>query len=571
VIIRGETQRIREFLADRRLLWWVVGLAIVLGLPTLGVGLIGDDLPHYAFLRAQHHGQSDAPWWNMFALVEGPRERTLGMRTAGRYPWWVDPDLRVVFFRPVAVATHHVDHWLWPNAYWLMHLHSVLWHALVCALAWMLARRWCSSPTAAGLATLVYAVSFSHLIPVAWLAHRNGLVSTALALACLLAHDEWRRGQSKLAAVAAPLLLASSLLAAEAGVVTFAFLLMYALVFDRGRRGALALLPYVGVIVIWHVTYVAMGFGAIGSGAYLDPFGDPLGFLAELPSRFAWLLGMSVSPPLMDGFPPWLWWPLTLAVGALALVFALRSRSRAARFGAASTVLGLIPLTASLPGDRLLILTSFAMALVFGELLSAWLLDESSTIPRRTGGLLVLVVHLLVPAIAGVVLGSKLGQRDATHGSALAYGAELPNEGLARKGLVIVHAPNHIIVTYLPAVRVARGLAAPNFSWLLHEGPDAPELRRIDAQTLELHAPHGWPSTPLSAYWRSPSRSPFSIGDTIKTVDYEATIKQVERGRAKVVEFRFRAPLEHPSLDWATWTGSEFERVDPRRWTLSGL
>jgi hypothetical protein len=171
--------RVHEFLASPKLVWWIMALAIVLGLPTLDVPLFGDDLPQYLFLHGQHVGHSDAPWWNMFALAEGPREHTIGMRTAGRYPWWVDPDLRVVFFRPLTVATHHLDHWLWPQPFWLMHLHSVLWHALACGLAWALARRVSSSPMAAGLAALVYVVSFSHVMPVAWLAHRNGAATLA--------------------------------------------------------------------------------------------------------------------------------------------------------------------------------------------------------------------------------------------------------------------------------------------------------------------------------------------------------------------------------------------------------
>lgn len=560
------TTRARELLASRHLLWWVIALAIALGLPTLDIGLVGDDLPQYNFLRAQHSGESDAPWWNMYALVEGPREKTIGMRTSGRYPWWVDPDLRIVFFRPVSVATHHLDHWLWPNTLWLMHLHSVLWHALACGLAWALARRLCSNHAAAGLAALIYVISFSHTIPVAWLAHRNGLVSTAFALASLLAHDHWRRNDSKLGAVAAPALLALSVLAAEAGVVTLGFLFAYALFFDEASlsRRALALLPSLAVIVAWRIAYDAMDFGAIGSGAYLDPVGDPIGFLQNLPRRYLWLLGVCVSPPLMVGFPVWLWWTLMIGVGIVLLGFLVLVPSRPVRFGTLAALLGCIPLTASHPGDRLLILASFGMAISFGELLSTWLLEQPRTRTRAAAAALVGLVHVLIPPIASIALSSKLHQLDAEQGGAPAYGPDLPNAGLERKGLVIIHAPNHVSAEYLPAVRRLRGLAAPNFSWLLHDGPRPPKVRRIDARTLELRAPDGWPATLFSAYWRSTSHAPFAVGETIKTIDYVATIKEVDRGKPTVVEFQFRAPLEHATLVWATWSGSEFEPVDPR-------
>lgn len=562
------TTRISDLLASRHLLWWVLGLALVLGLPSLGSGLFGDDLPQYAFLRAQHAGTSDSPWWNMFALVEGPRERTIGLRTSGRYPWWVDPDLRIVFFRPVSVATHHLDHWLWPNTFWLMHLHSVLWHACACGLAWALARRLCSTPTAAGIAALVYVVSFSHTMPVVWLAHRNGLVSTAFAIACLLAHDHWRRDKSMLGAVAAPALLGVSLLAAEAGVVTLAFLSAYTLFIDRASfaRRAFALLPALAVVVAWRIAYASVGGGAVGSGAYIDPVGDPVGFLLNLPHRYIWLLGVSVSPPLMAGFPVWLWWVLTLAIALIVLVFLVRAQSRPARFGALAVVLGCVPLTASHPGDRLLILTSFGMALTFGELLAAWLLSGRN-LAKQVSAALVLVVQLLIPPVAVVMLSLNLQQLNSESGGAPIYGPELPNEGLARKGLVIVHAPNYTAAEYLPTIRSLRGLARPNFVWVLHDGPQAPEIRRIDERTLELHAADGWPSTLFSAYWRSTSHSPFVVGETIKTIDYVATIKAVEHGKASVVEFRFRAPLEHSTLVWAIWSGSEFVPVDPRSWS----
>jgi hypothetical protein len=541
-----------------------MALAIVLGLPTLDVPLFGDDLPQYLFLHGQHVGHSDAPWWNMFALAEGPREHTIGMRTAGRYPWWVDPDLRVVFFRPLTVATHHLDHWLWPQPFWLMHLHSVLWHALACGLAWALARRVSSSPMAAGLAALVYVVSFSHVMPVAWLAHRNGLVSTTFALASILAHDAWRRDSSKLGAIASPVLLLLALLGAEAGLVTLAFLVAYALFVDDARwtRRVLSLLPALVVIIAWRAAYDAMEFGAMRSGSYWDPGRDPLGFAANFPLRYLWLLSVSVSPPLMPGFPPLAWLGLTIADAIVVSVFLLRVPSRQARFGAVAAMLGCIPLTASLPGERLLILTSFGMALMFGELLAAWLLGATIR-RRRMGAAIVAFVVVLIPIVAGPVVASQIDESALEDGEIPVYAPELADEGLDRKALVVVHAPNHLSASQLSQTRQARGRVAPNFLWVLHEGPEPPEVRRLDDRTLELRAPNGWPASHFSAFYRSPTQSPFRVGETIKTLDYVATVKEVEAGKATVVEFRFRTALEHPSFAWVIWTGEEFEPIDP--------
>lgn len=562
--------RVSEVVASPKLVWWIVALVIVLGLPTLDIELIGDDLMQYVFLRRHHRGELNTPWWNMFSLAEGPRAHNIGLRTAGRAPWWIDPDLRVVFFRPLTVLTHHIDHWLWPQRFWLMHLHNVLWHVAACTLAWVLARRLCSSATAAGLAAVVYAVSYSHVAPVAWLADRNGLVSTTFALACLIAHDAWRRDSSKLGAVASPLLLLLALLGAEAGVVGFAFLLAHAVFFDGApwRRRILALLPALVVIVGWRAGYDAMNFGASHSGAYLDPGRDPLGWLAHSPTRYLWLISVSVSPPLMSGFPPSAWLLLTLAVTTSVLAFLVRVPSRAARFGAFAALLGCIPLTASLPGDRLLILTSFGTALLFGELLAVWGLGDVAPRLRIAAGI-VLLVRVLIPAVAGPVTASQLDEMALEDGAAPVHAPLLSDDGLERKGLVIVHAPNHVSAAQLPHTRRARGRKAPNFLWLLHDGPRPPAVRRLDDRTLELRAPDGWPASHISSFWRSPTQSPFHVGDTVKTVDYLATVKQVEGGKAIVVEFRFRTSLDHPSFAWVTWTGAEFEPFVPLdRWPI---
>jgi len=557
--------RARKLLASPHFVWVVVAAAILLGLPTLDAGFHGDDLQQQAFLRSYHDGQTSARWWNMFALVDGQRTRTIGLRTSGRYPWWVDPELRIVFFRPVAVLTHHLDHWLWPRRPGLMHLHSVLWHALTSALAWRCARRLLSNPATASLAALMFALSLTHTTPVSWLAHRNGLVSSAFALAVLLVHDRWRRDGWRPGAVVAPLLLLVALLSAEAGVVTVGLVLAYAVCIDvdSWRRRALTLVPYLAITAAWRIAYTQAGFGAVASGAYIDPLGDPGGFASVFPARYLWLLASSLSPPLMPTIPAWLWLSTTGAVAVAVLVYLIRDASDVARFGALAVALGCLPLVASHPGPRLLVLTSFAAALVFAELVERGLGERGQSWPllHRAAVGLVVLVHLVVPPLVSLGLSSALDDLSPA-GPAAADGEQLPNQGLSRRGLVIVHAPNYLSAEYLPVIRGLRGLEVPNFTWLLHDGPAPPQIERVDATTLELYDPRGWPAEGLSEYWRSPSRAPFEVGDRIKTLDYDAQIIGVDRrGKAVRVRFRFRARLEHPSLAWATWDAREGDFV----------
>ncbi len=153
----GGLIRIRDALAHPRMLWVAVLWALILAAPTLDVGLFGDDYLQAEFLTASRDGTANVRWWDMFVFADGIHNEQL--RAMGRLPWWTDPELRVAFFRPLSVATHQLDHRWWPRQLWAMHLQSMLWYApRARALAWVVARRYGTGPTAAGLAALAFCV-----------------------------------------------------------------------------------------------------------------------------------------------------------------------------------------------------------------------------------------------------------------------------------------------------------------------------------------------------------------------------------------------------------------------------
>ncbi|MFV8755762.1 hypothetical protein ACNOYE_34860 [Nannocystaceae bacterium ST9] len=558
--------RLRVWLGGPRAFVLVGLLALLLGLPTLDAGLIGDDVAHHAFLRRALAGEVGGRWWDMFVLVDGDPSHTIGLRTAGRMPWWVDPDLRIAFFRPLSVATHLFDHWAWPESILAMHLHSVLWYVLACVLATALGQRLASSPGVGGLAGLAWCVMVSHASAVGWLAHRNGLVATVGGFACLLAYDRWRRDGWRPGAVLAPLALLAGLLGAELAICTFGGLIAYALLLDHGKpsRRWLALLPCLAVVVFWRVGYDALGYGSHGSAAYLDPVEDPLGFLAAVPGRLGWLAALSFAPPLVVGMSRPLWVVLTIgfACALIGFVIARRHTDEGRRAGAAllATALGLVPLVASVPGERVLLLTSFGVALALAELIGMW--SRAASIGLRAIAGLVALVHLGAAAIV-FSFGSREFDQLGFDGELAPRGLELPNEGIARKGLVIVYARDHMTASHLPLARIGHGLAAPNFTWILHTGPDEPEVIRIDERTLELHDVQGWLREPFAAYYRNVWTRPFEVGDEVRTVDFTAHVLEVERGAPTRVRFRFRAPIAHPSFVFARWTGVDFELWTP--------
>ncbi|PRP92161.1 hypothetical protein ENSA5_51080 [Enhygromyxa salina] len=558
---------LQQRLGHRRVVWVVLALAFVLSVPSLGVGLLGDDLPQAEFLSAQREGASTQPWWDMFVLVSGPQAHNEALRTLGQLPWWTAPDLRVAFFRPLTVVTHLLDHLCWPRAPWLMHLHSVAWYLAACALVWVVARRLSSNATAAGVASLAYAAAFGHHVPVAWLAHRNGLVSAVFSLLTILAHDRWRRDQDKRAGWLAPVALVAALLAGEAGVVTLTFVTAYALVLDPGSRQsrALSLIPSVAVVIAWRAAYDLLGYGAVDSGAYLDPVGDPAAFLAELPPRYLALSAFSVSPPVIHQIPVLLWWLVTLVLLGLLAVFVARVNRPCARFGVLAAGLGCIPLTASLPFERLLILTSFGVALAWGELIDAWLLGRSTKWLARAGAVLVVAVHLVASPLAFFVRSldfRALHEVEDTF-QKKAWPGTPEMEG---KTVVVVHTFHYLGVEYLLRSLRADGRPAPAELWVLHAGSEPPDIERLDDHTLELRAGQGWPAGPVTAFWRDPGLAPFVVGDHISTRCFDAEIMEVDAGKATRVRFHFEEPLDSPSRAWIQWHSGLHRKVNPGIW-----
>ncbi|WP_052559029.1 hypothetical protein [Enhygromyxa salina] len=559
--------RLRKLLGHRRLVWVVLILALSLSLPTIGVGLLGDDLPQAEFLSAQRDGTSTQPWWDMFVLVSGPQAHNEALRTAGQLPWWTDLELRVAFFRPLSVATHLLDHLCWPRAPWLMHLQSVAWYLAACSLMWVVARRLSSNTTAAGVASLVYAAAFGHHVPVAWLAHRNGLVSAVFSLLAILAHDRWRRDQDKLAGWCGPAALTAALLAGEAGLVTLAFLLAYALVLDKGSRGArvVSLVPSVAVIIAWRMAYDLLDYGAASSGAYVDPVASPAAFLAVLPERYLLLSAFSIGLPLMPEIPVVLWWLVTGVLLGILAVFVARVDRPGARFGVLAAGLGCIALTASIPFERLLVLTSFGMALAWGELIDTWLLSRSTTWLARAGAVLIVVVHLIGSPL--VFFARSLDFR-ALHGvektfHAAAWPGKPEMEG---KTVVVVHTINYLGVEYLMRALRADGRSAPAELCVLHAGAESPEIERLDDQTLELRARQGWVADSVTAFWRDPVLAPFAVGDVITTGCFDAEIMEVDAGKATRVRFHFDASLDRPTHAWIQWHTGLHRKINPAIW-----
>ena len=545
-------------------------LAALLLLPALWGGFQLDD--HLQ----RHHllGLGDDPL-QLFVFYDGSTESNRAEMEAGTLPWWASPDLRHANFRYLSVLSMQLDYLLWPDSPALMHLHSLVWLGLCVGVAGVLYRRLFGREVrgalwAAGLAALLYAVDDAHSLPAAYLANRNALLATFFGLLSLHCHLRWRDDEWRPGAVLAPACLALALLSAELGVSTVALLGAWALVIDRGswRARLLSLAPHAGVTIGWLLTYRLGGFGAQGSGVYVDPLGDPAGFIALLVDRSAALILGQWTPYPAD----WAFvldlgtseaWGLRVAalflVAALAWLFVqVLRRSSLARFFLLGIVLSLLPICAVGPQNRLLFFVGFCSMGLIGCLAASPL----GTARRvALGGLL--VVHLAVAPAASVVFLDT--QNRAARRMEVASASVPDDAQLERRDLILVNPTDSVyLTTSIFTMRWGDGRTAPRRLRVLSHGATDVRVARVAEAVLLVEPVEGLFPDPFSRYHRSKER-PFQIGDGVDLGDLRVEVLGVDQegGGPSSIRYEFSERLEAERYLWMVWNGNRYEGWTP--------
>jgi len=186
----------------------------------------------------------------------------------------------VAFFRPLTSALMVADFHLFGLNALGPHLHSLLWYVALLAVAALLFRR-CLS-IGGNLATLLFATSQAANVVVLWWCARHVLVSGVFGALAIWAHAGWRRGLPHAKRWMAPLALAVSLAAAEAGLQAIAYLLAFELCDGKRSRGARArtLLLLVAATAGYLILWRGLGYGVRNRmWGYVDPLAEPWSFV----------------------------------------------------------------------------------------------------------------------------------------------------------------------------------------------------------------------------------------------------------------------------------------------------
>lgn len=567
----------KSLLGHRYAPWFAVAVGLLLVAPSLDDQLVLDD--HVLMLQQrgapEPAGLEHRPL-DLFTFTTGDASSNRDMMHEGvLLPWWTHPELRIAFLRPVSSLTHLLDGTLWPDSPVWMHVHSILWWGLLLLCMFTLYRKWLAPRWIAVLGLVLFAVDDAHGATVAWIANRNALVSLTLALPVLHLHDRHHRTGSATALVAASLLFAVAMLAGETALAVLGYVGAHALWLDR--RGlaprAASLLPYVGVVVLWRLLYMGLGYGARGSGAYHDPGREPLAFFEALLHNLPLLVGSQMGLPLADlGFwgadalAPVL---LSVSLATLALIawlsWDLLRTSETARFWATGMVLAAVPVSASLPGERLLLGVGVGGSAFVALLLAALSDRVRRAAPNargaRAGVVGLVTLHLvLAPFLLPVRAGSMAVLGDALDRAGRGVPA---TRDVRDRTVVIVQTPLDIFASYIQVRRAQRGIPRPaHLHWLATAGTPL-TVTRTGVRKLRITADAGMLSTHPERHYRSLALR-FRRGDWVQMPGWTAVVQDVTAdGRPRAVDFVFDAPLDSPQYVWRTFRDGRFVPFSP--------
>lgn len=537
----------------------------------LGLGFQADDLWHQIYLtRHPRWAAAGVPSpLEIFTFYDGDPARTRFLMEQGVAAWWTDPALRVAFFRPLTALTHLVDHTLFPGSAAFAHAHSLIWYGALVAVVAAFYRRILGATWIAGLAAVFYALDYNHGVIATWVANRNALIAATFGVGAVIAHARGREEGRAGMRLAAAALLGASLFAGEVGVGALAWLAAWVWVMDRGplRERIRALAPAIVVTLGWVIVYRAGGWGARGSGVYLDPVREPRLFLTGIFEKVPTLVAAELGGPGPDIvlFGPRhqqigaaLFAAALMALGAIALAPIVRA-DRAARFFALGTALSLVPACATFVSARQLTLPGLGLIGLVAQL-GAAVIDRWEGIPRSGArrrvtlfmAYLAFASHLVLAPLVAQAAGRQLWFLEKMIHR---WSDPLDERGLAEARLVVVNAPATTFIHYILPRRTIDGRPVPRALLTLGAGTRDIHLARPDAHTLVARQEGGFVREELELLTTHPDRR-FAVGQRVSLGDVEIEVRALTAdARPRVVAFRFRAPLGDASLRWVRWDG----------------
>ena len=566
-------RRAFDSFGSRYAVWFIIVGATLLGTSSLRGQRALDDWVIAVVARGEGAGLGlSERAWDSFTFTTGDHVRNMSMMNRGvLLPWWTDPGLKLAFFRPLAALTHLLDEWSWPTQPLLHHAHSLLWFSLLLGAVGVVYRRLSGDVRLANVALAFYAYDDAHGATLSWLANRNALISGVFGCACIAVHDLWRRGGRRLHGVCALLCFVLSCLASELAVGALAYLLAYAAFLDPAppRERVRSLLGYVGATLIWRTGWSLAGYGARGSGTYVDPLTDPARFFVEAPGKWLSLLQgqLGVIPADFAFLGPaeqqTLWTITALVTLTFAAVFLRPCVTDArGRFWLCGALLSLLPMAASFPSDRLLLFVGLGCMPLFARafcLAATRLTDvarlRASTLAVYGLAALFFAIHGILAPLLLPLRAGQMGRMARAEDAAL---RELRALAGTSNELLILNAPSVVLTSYAQVQLKAQGEAPFARPYVLSATDSQISVSRDGEREFTLRAERGFLHSPLERHYRGVPASLAEQG-RVELAGLSAEVGELlPDGRPRAVHFTVARELSDYAC--ACWTNGHFRR-----------
>lgn len=526
----------------------------------LGVGFVADDAYHLLVMRGDRVPAING---NLYSFMPGDAAIAQPFIETGPFPWWMYPEAKARFFRPLTNALHHFDYNVFGmRAFW-WHFHGLLWY-LAMVLAWILIARRSLSPPIAAFAALLFAIDYTHWMPAVWIANRNALIACVPAIFGVYAHIRWRESGWKPGLPLSIVGYIIGMFGGEAWLGMSAYAAAYELF---GRRESfvsriLHLLPAAICAVSYAIAYMFLGYGVQGSGAYVQPLSAE--YVKEMPGRILGLIGAHLFGAPIDA---WAFFPATrlffAALGVAALIFlsillhrawpTLDERDRSGlRWLIPGGILSMLPIIAAFPMSRLLLGPSIAGSAVIAVVLTQWWMTRVKGRIRPIGIVCgyIAFIHIVV-AIVAWPLQSGIVTFIGREAERVYTNAPIDDARVAEQNLYLIAANDPL---YTPIIRRLAGSPVPR-SWHCLSGSSSDHVfTRTAADTFELESKeYALVQGVFADILRDIDANPFAVGDTIKLLDAKIEVLAVMEGRPTKIRVRCNKPLDDPSIVFLQW------------------
>jgi hypothetical protein len=556
-----------------RLGLWLTAASLLLSASALFLGFhLDDHVGRYIYSDLPGAQKLFGLYEGGYGLANGNPADTHWQIEAGWAPWWTYDHLLIRLFRPIGVLTHWLDFRLYPTQAWLMHLHNLLWLALLVAASTRMYRSALGTKVG-GLAALLFAFDHTHGFVVGYICNRHALITALFGVLCLDQHLRAYAENTRRRWLLAYVLYALALCSGESTIAILGYLIAHVLCVDESPllRRALRVAPYLIITVLWRAAYTRAGYGAVGSGLYIDPGREPVTYLIALLQRTPiLLLGQYLGPPAEMHVisPP----PTAAAILVLAWIFTVAlavglwpvvRRYRSARFWLLGALISLVPAASTYPHNRQLLFTSFGAMALLAQLWQLHVIDavgarQPLLVFSRGLGALLMFSHVIV---------SPLVMPIATFGIAataqLDHTPDAIGDELADRDAVFIDAPDYFSVKLIQLERRIDQRPLPRRWRALSFGSEHITLQRTGPAQLELEFAEGILSTPFMELYRD-RRLAMHRGERIELAGLGIEVVELtEDQRAKRVRYDFDQPLESSQFKFYYWNNNRYEPFVP--------